>query len=329
MTISYKQVEAVGGRIYLPEGPFGAAGQFPIASFTPGYVVGGDAESEYTYLFLNVAAALTLNQGDVLVWDNSYVAVQSQTGAGIHPFGADVGTFFLGGRVGDPAAAPNAGNVWSYTFSTTGVYGIWVQRAGTSLMNIATVNAQSKPINTTAVLGQVNQPAAALAGSMGIGNAWSAPTSFTCTATTTTGSTVLTAVNTNKGMVIGQQLSGTGIATGAYIKDLQGATITMSLAATSSATNTITASNNATTGNVTNLSAAITGVATIPGIYPNQTITGTGIPASTTILSITGTAGNYTINLSAAATATNAAVALTTSIYVEAFLRWPNVSVQN
>src|SRR5271165_5797404 len=134
MTISNFQFEGVGGRTFTPEGPYGAAGQTPLPSFKPGAVVAGDSEAELTFLLFPVTAAVTLNQGDLLVWDNSYAASQTSfvfATAG-YPAGADVGAFFLGGRVGDVAAAPAAGNQFSYTFSP-GVYGIWVQRAGTSL----------------------------------------------------------------------------------------------------------------------------------------------------------------------------------------------------
>lgn len=327
MTIAIGQYEGVGARLFNPEGPFGAAGQTPLPNFKPGTVIAGDAEAEFVYLIFAPTAAVTLNQGDALWWDNSYTATQTGTGAGSASFGADVGTFFLGGRVGDPGAAQ--GNYWSWTFQP-GVYGIWVQRAGTSLLNLASINAQTKPVNSTATAGQLNQPASPLAGSMGIANIWSAPSSGTFTANTTSGSATLTNVSTCKFLAKGQIVSGTGIATGSYITDIQGATVTLSAAATANGTGTtITASNNATTGNVTSGSTAITGVATIAGVYPNQTIAGTGIPASTTITSITGTPGNYTINLSAAATATNSGVSLTTTGYFEAYLRWPCVQSQN
>jgi hypothetical protein len=39
------------------------------------------------YLMFAPVASVTLNQGDVLVWDNSYTAVQSATGSGAHPSG--------------------------------------------------------------------------------------------------------------------------------------------------------------------------------------------------------------------------------------------------
>ena len=326
MTIAKKQYEQIGVRPYLPEGPYGSAGNTPLPNFAYGSVVAGEAEAEFVFLALTVETTLTLNQGDVLVWDNSFQAVVSQTGTGVHPFGASVGTFFLGGNL-DCIEEFASGGQWSYTFPIAGVYGVWVQRAGVSLMNIATVNAQTKPLNTTAVNGQVNAPAAALVGSMGIQNAWAAPTSWTFTATTVIGSFNLTVVSQSKGQVIGQTLSGTGIPNGTYIKDIQGGIIVMSAAATAAGSAvTITAANNSTWGSTTNGSPALV-VPNIPGIYPNQTLAGTGIAG--TILSITGGPGAYTLNMSANASATAASINFTTTIYVEALLRWPQIGVQN
>lgn len=330
MTIAKIQFEGVGARVYLPEGPYGSGGQFPLPSWSEGTVVAGDDEAEFVYLKFNVVAALTMNQGDVLVWDNGYLAVQAATGSGAHPFSASVGTFFLGGRVGDPAAAPNAGNVWSYAF-TPGLYGIWAQRSGSSLLNCATTNAQTKPINTTAVAGQVNAPAAPLASSMGITGINAAPTSWAFTANTVSGSALLTVTAAAKGgMKVGQQLSGTGIATGAIITDINGANVTMSLAATATnSAQTITATNSVALATTTNGSPVLTNVTTIAGLYPNQTIAGTGIPGSTTIVNIQGNSAPYSITMSANATATANNIAITGSIYVEALLRWPQVTVQN
>lgn len=331
MTIAILQVEGMGPRIYLPEGPMGAAGQTPLPQFKPGQVLMGDCEAEFVYLLYSPVASVTVNQGDWFTWDNSYSAVLAPVAAaGSISFGANVGTFFLGGRLGDPAGAGNAqGNYFSYTFPVSGVYGIWVQRAGTSLMNVATINAQTKPLNTTAVAGQMNAPAAGLANSMGVSGAYTAPLTGTFTGTTTTGSTTLTAVTTNKFLVIGQTLSGTGIATGAIIKDIQGTTITMSLAATASGSVTITATNGVAYVTTTNTSAVLTNVTTIAGLYPNQTIAGTGIPASTTIVSIIGNAAPYTITMSAAATATANNILATGTVYYEGYLRWPYIAVQN
>src|SRR5690348_12658146 len=61
------------------------------------------------------------------------------------------------------------------------------------------------------------------------------------------------------------------------------------------------------TGNTTNASASVTSVSSLTGLAVGQSITGTGIPASTTIVSLSGT----TLTLSANATATNTGTTLT------------------
>lgn len=326
MAIAYVQFEGVGGRVYAPEGPFGAAGNFPLLSFKPGSVVGGDAEGEFVYLLFSPVTSVTLNQGDALVWDQSFIAVQSATGAGAHPFGACVGTLFLGGRVGDPAAI-TPGNAWSWTF-TPGTYGIWVQRAGTSLLNLASINVQTKPINTTAVAGQLNQPSSPLAGSMGIQGVYSTLSTATFTANTTNGSATLTNVSATKGLEIGVSLSGTGIATGAIITDIQGSTITMSLAATATnSAQTMTWARGTFFCTTTNGSPVLTNVTTIKGVYPNQTLTGTGV--SGTVLSISGNSAPYTITMSANASASANNISVAATGYYEAFIRWPYVTSQN
>ena len=329
MTIAYREYEAIGGRIFLPT-LLGTVGQPPLPEWAFGTVAAGDAESEFVFLQFAPTVAVTLNQGDALVWDNSYMAVQAGTGSGFHPFGADLGTFFLGGRLGDPAVPQ--GSIWSYTFQP-GVYGIWVQRAGTSLINMASINAQTKPVNTTAVLGQLNQPASPLAGSMGITAIWTTPLSQTFTANTSATSTpsVLTSVSATKFLTKGQTVSGAGIPNGTYITDIQGPTITLSANATATATGvTITATN----GTVWNSAAFASGAtsiqtANIAGIYPNQLLTGTNV--SSIITSITGIPGAYIINLATPTTGAGAvgAVSLVGTGYYEAFLRWPYVQTQN
>lgn len=334
MSIANKVYMGAGARVYVPEGPLTSlvAGQGVYPSFTipPGTVFDGDDEAEYVAVMFAPVASVTLNQGDFLIWDHTYTAVQSNTGSGNVPFGASVGVFFLGGRVGDPAASPNPNNNWSYTFAAGGLYLIYAQRAGTQLLNIITGGTQTKPANTTAVLGQLAQPGTALVGSMGIANVYTAPGSITFTANTTNGSAILTAPSSNQMLARGQKVSGTGIPANSYIIDLSGTTVTLNNAATATgSTITITATFAATFGNVTNGSNQITGVPVLNGMYPNQTIAGTGIPGSTTITSIAGVPGAYIINISANATATNAAVALTSTGYQEGFLRWPQVTSQN
>ena len=330
MTIAKKVTANIGARAYLPEGPFGSAGQFPLPSFAAGEVVEGDLGAEFEYVLLPVSAAITLNQGDCIVWDNSGYGIQSLTGSGAHPFGAQVGFFFLGGRVADLQGLVSPGNIWSYTF-TPGVYGIWCQRAGKGLVNCATVNAQTKPLNTTAVAGQLNAPATALAASMGFGAGVlsACPTSWTFTGTTTSGSSVITGVTWTKtpGITKGQTISGTGVVTGSVVTDFGGSTVTMSNAASASGTVTITVSNAQTYVTTTNGSPVLTNVTSIAGLYPNQTLTGTGI--SGTIVSITGNAAPYTITMSANSSATANSISAVPSVYIEAFINWPTIAVQN
>ena len=346
MTIAIIPTDPMAGgmHVYTPEGPFGAVGNFPLPSFKPGAVVVGDAEAEFVFLTLAVPTAITINQGDFLIWDQSYNAglLSEIQVAGEYMIGSAIGTFFLGGQVPQlQASIPGAipGNIWSFTFAP-GVYGIWAQRYGTSLIN-ALVKSSTTLINpnSVAAAGRVTfaaTQAATTLVSAGIGSIATCPLSKTFTANTLTGSAILTAVNTAKYLTKGMQVTGTGIPAvsstvpGTFITDIQGSTITLSQACTSTNVgSTITALNSQTTGNVVNGSKQVTGVPAIPGLYPNQIITGTGV-VSLTIQSISGTPGNYTINLTTAATATNNNVQITlaaagTNFYYEGFLRGPFV----
>ena len=70
------------------------------------------------------------------------------------------------------------------------------------------------------------------------------------------------------------------------------------------------------TGDTTNTNATVLNVTNAESIPVGATITGTGIPAATTVLAVSGT----TLILSAAATATNSGVTLTIGAY--AFSQW-------
>lgn len=329
MSIAIALYEAVGGRTYAPEGPFGAAGQTPLPSFKPGTVGAGDAESEFTYLLFAVYTSRTLNQGDFIAWDNSYTAnvlsdVFATTG---YPVGTDVGTFYLGGRSGDPAAWPNSGNVWSYTFPTPGLYGIWVQRAGTSIGNWGTITTQATQAVSTSTVGQVASATGASSFQNVTGLSSTAPTR-TFTGTTATGSAVLTAIaglTLGTGLEIGMTLSGTGIPNGTTILDVQGNTVTMNTAATASAAVTVTARKGTAFITTVNGSAVVTSP-TINGFYPNALLTAVGVAGgAATIVSISGNAAPYSITLSGNSTA-SATVTATASKYIETYLRWPYLS---
>ena len=329
MSIAIAQYEAVGGRVFTPEGPYGVAGNTPLPSFKVGSVVGGDCESEYTFLLFPVYTSRTVNQGDFIVWDNSY---QAQVLSDVfltagYPLGADVGAFFLGGRSGDPAAWPSAGNLWSYTFPTPGIYGIWVQRAGTSIGNWGTITTQATQPVSTIVVGQIASAAGATH-FQNITGLWSTVAARTFTGTTLTGSAVLTAIaalTLGTGLEIGMTLSGAGIPNGAVIVDFQGNTLTMNVVATAAGAVTITATKGTAFITTVNTSAVVTSP-TISGFYPNALLTAVGVAGgAATIVSITGNAAPYQITLSGVSTA-SATVTATASKYIETFLRWPYLS---
>lgn len=338
MTISAFEFDLIGMHPYTPEGPYGTAGNFPLPSVKPGTVVAGDNGGEFIFLLFPVVTAMTLNQGDAVCWDNTMVA--SRTGeisvTGEYDIGLNVGTVNFGGTTGGVAGGTGiAGNAFNFTFAT-GTYGIWAQRAGPSLANINATTTLAIPTTIGGNRGRITFLAvptksnAISPGSLGF-----MQTSKTFTADTLTGSTTLLNVNVGKFVQKGMALTGTGIpgTTGfpvTTVLDFTGSTITMSAAATATnVANVNTALANSTSGFTASGSPILTGVASILGFYPNQTIAGTGIPAATTIVSIGGTSAPFTITMSANATATSAAgvyIAFSTTAmpnYGEVFLNWP------
>jgi hypothetical protein len=139
-------------------------------------------------------------------------------------------------------------------------------------------------------------------------NATPQSTGFTnggsCNVITTSGSAILTNVSTTAGFVVGQPISGTGILPSAVINSIGTNTITMSANAT---VNSPTATTSVTTASGSN---SLTAVVSTVGFSINQPITGTGIPANTTI---TGVVSGI-ITMSANATAAATGVTVTTTI---------------
>ncbi len=299
----------------MPEGPRGTSSNFPIFSTKPGTVSSGDSEGSFIFVTLAVPTAVTYNQGDFFCWDNSYNAgpVGEIIAASEYFPGTSVGTLFFGGIAMNPSNPSMSGNIWSYTFAP-GVYGVWLQRYGTSLMNLQAISTGATLTfpATSATKASITMQAAAAAttfSSCPVGTICNCPLSRTFTGNTVTGSAVITGVNTAKYLVVGMQLTGTGFAAvsttvnGTFILDIQGSTVLVSSAATATNTGTtFTALNSQTTGTVISGSKQITGCPFVPGLYPNQIITGTGV-VGLTIASISGTPGNWTINLTTAATA--------------------------
>lgn len=331
MTIALPQIELLGVKTFNPEGPFDYAGVWP--SQRLGVAVGGDCESEFVSLLFDATAGQVVRQGDAVVWDNSYRAIYCTTTNATR--GMSLGTIYLGGRYGDSAAGGGAlggGAAFSYTFPTAGTYLIWVQRAGSSLLSVTSSAATNNLAETTATSGQLGAPASPTLGSKLVTGLYlpAAQSTFTFTANTVNGSATLTNISLFKGLVVGQTISGTGIQTGTIITGIYGNTVTISLAATATNTSTtITVTNYQFYCTTTNGSPTLTNVTTVYGIYPGQTLSGTGVAASQTVLSINGIPGNWSITMSANATASGSTIAIAATGYTEALLKWPYVDKTN
>ena len=154
---------------------------------------------------------------------------------------------------------------------------------------------------TTVVAGQGISGTGIPAGA--IITAVSAKANVTPNGVITKSSQVITGVSSMTGVAIGQPITGTNIPVLTYITGFTSSpnTITISQAVTATPTAV------APTGIVTSGSNVITLASTITGITVGQPITGTGIPANTTVSATGGTAPNLTITLSAAATASSVA----------------------
>lgn len=136
--------------------------------------------------------------------------------------------------------------------------------------NTASVNITANTTDTSATLTSVLSP------------------TLSPTATTTSGSSTLTAVSSTSGIYPGASITGTGIPSNTTVISVTSTTLVLSQNATASATGVSLTINNS--------------YATV-GIYPGATLTGTGIPSGTTVLSIT----SNTILMSANATSTGSA----------------------
>jgi len=353
MTIATRQYEGIGARMYLPEGPFGAAGQTPFPSFQPGTVVAGAYESEFVYIYMAVEASMTVNQGDVFCWDNSYYGGPTINGSAQQVLGMGVGTAYFGGRFGDtgsgnvsvvagntgPQTGGNAsqGNIWQYVFATPGVYGIWVQRSGASVINTTGgVTALSDTVYTTTTAGSIGFLASGATHAATIANLWGVATTIAFTGTTTASSAIITSVLSTAGTAVvgltkGQALSSsTQIAVGSYIVDIQGSTITMNINCLAAGTaQAQTANNAAYWATFTNASKTQAIVGYPYGVFPNSSLSGTGVGASCVLSSVSGNPGSLVATVSVASSAAEAtAVLVTGTKYTEGMLRWPYIASQ-
>ena len=137
--------------------------------------------------------------------------------------------------------------------------------------------------------------------------------SFTGSATLTTGSATVTLAAANPALVVGMNVTGTGIAANSKIVSINGTSVVLSLVSTlalnaAPTVATLTFAYATTiTSSITSGSTAVTLSETNAFVFPGMLITGVGVAAGTTVQSVSG----MTLTLSTAATATNATASLT------------------
>ena len=215
-----------------------------------------------------------------------------------------VGSILSG--VGVPPGAAAAVTAVTNT-ANTAITGIIVS-GSTTINTVSNVTglAVGQPITGTSIPA-LTYITAVGSNTLTISNKASASTTVAPTGIVTTGSPTITNVSSLTGVLVGQPITGTGIPTTppTTITAASGTTITMS--ANASASSVVKP-----TGVLTNGSAIIQSVSSLTGLINGQPITGTGIPAGTTIVSSSGT----TITMSNNATANSA---LTTAYTFTAF----------
>src|SRR5882724_945696 len=213
MTIATFQYESPGTH-WPVEGPYGSTG-FPQPSFRPGTVMAGSDGAEFLFLLTDVVAPYTANQGDAYIWDASLVASRSGETVATSDYlaGTNVGTIYLGAQTAQNAVPGGAPTPWVYAF-TIGRYGIWVQRAGCSLLQVNSVAQPLVPRTpSTSLPGRLTFATAATAGYNLIapGTIQLNPLTRAFTADTLTGSAVLLNASSGRSLNVGMRITGTGI----------------------------------------------------------------------------------------------------------------------
>ena len=243
MTVATSQTERLGANPFVIDGPFVAGSGYPAPNFALGTIAWGPSEAEWVYVKLVLASTTTMQPGMWLQWDKDYNASLLTTANAV--IGQRCGVF--AGSNTSPAVT--GGN--STVTLAAGTYYLWLQRAGQAPALMNTVTANLVIAETTTTAGQANAPASATVGTKQITPVSFAAANQTFTATTTNGSSVLTALSgasLGSGPFLGASISGTGIpalttiASISYSPSGQVQSITMSANATANGTGvTVTA----------------------------------------------------------------------------------------
>ncbi|MDR9783853.1 hypothetical protein [Rhizobium redzepovicii] len=247
MTIATSQTDRLGANPFVVDGPIVSGSGIPGPNFALGSVSGGSKESEWVYVKLVLASTTTLQPGQWFQWDRDYTATLLTTAAAV--VGNRCGVF-----TGANQAPTQSGGPAQSISLVAGTYYIWLQRNGQAPALVTTATAALVVAETTATAGLANAPASATVSSKAIQGVNFTAANQTFTATTVSGSAVLTSlggVTSEGGPFIGAAISGTGI---------PGSTTISSITYTpSGVVQSITMSANAT-ANGTGITVTATGV---------------------------------------------------------------------
>lgn len=188
---------------------------------------------------------------------------------------------------------PNDNNLWQFDtffdFSGSG-NNLLLAHAGQNLTEI------DSTVNTPPLAGPING-------------------FFTLSGTTTSGSPTVTLSAPDSFIVVGLAVTGTGIPSNTFVASVSGTTVTLTQNATASGTVTLTYTNfsmsklGVFTQSITTVSGSPTATIVAPLtnefiIGAGQTVTGSGIPSGTTVVSVVGTTITLSKNATASATVT-------------------------
>jgi hypothetical protein len=208
MTIARAQTERFGANPFNIEGPIVSGSGIPAPNFALGSLAWGDMEAEWVYCKLVLGSTTTIQPGQWVQWDKDYTATLLTTANGV--IGRGVGVLNI-----QSVNSTTTGTASAISLAA-GTYYMWVQRAGQAPCLVsASTTANLVIVETTTTAGQANVPASATVSTKGITPVSFEAASTTFTATTVSGSPVLTAIGGNanvaSGPFIGATLSGTGV----------------------------------------------------------------------------------------------------------------------
>lgn len=264
MSTARKAMSIMGANPFVLDGPLVSSTTTPTGGAGSGLIMPaarlgdtcvGDSGSEYVYCLLALSGA-TLVPGQAYVIDKQFTATLATTSNS--PRGNNVGFC----QVNAPTAP------------ATGTYYVWLQRKGNTGVWASASPVANTPAETSATGGKLGFPTSGTTGAKAIVGCYNYATSFTCTATTTSGSPTLTNVVMTAGsdfsdIVVGATISGTGVPASSYVGSVSSVGGALTIGLTTS--DLKTAANATATANTITMTVAGTLVSAINLPYVGNT----------------------------------------------------------